>query len=330
MHDVGLARRHERRDRQLRVRVRAVSSRGPGPGDAKPLAQRGGAAEDDAGRDAVGLGDVPRVPRQRRPHAEGREHDVAGAVGAAVPVRRRRRQGEGAARRPTRSWRRCASCSSRRWRPGGCGWSSQILGDIGNVQRDYDGTPMVTDHDDRARGDRLLPRARATSAAARPRSPARSRPRRSSPARAAGRSSGTRSASSGSVNQHGEMEYPHRIAIERLRQLQRGGGRPRLRAGQHRAVPLGDLPRGIQPHGHRSRPGGKRCLGTVEEKIAKFADPERREGLKDAITTDRWRVRRGAVPAGEIKVNWISSDAPNAAELKERYEGLDDRRDRGA
>ena len=28
---------------------------------------------------------------------------------------------------------------------GGCGWSSQILGDVGNVQRDYDGTPMVTD-----------------------------------------------------------------------------------------------------------------------------------------------------------------------------------------
>ena len=28
---------------------------------------------------------------------------------------------------------------------GGCGWSSQILGDVGNMQRDYDGTPMVTD-----------------------------------------------------------------------------------------------------------------------------------------------------------------------------------------
>ena len=28
---------------------------------------------------------------------------------------------------------------------GGCGWSSQITGDRGNVQRDYDGTPMVTD-----------------------------------------------------------------------------------------------------------------------------------------------------------------------------------------
>src|SRR5262245_10414879 len=28
---------------------------------------------------------------------------------------------------------------------GGCGFSTQILGDIGNVQLDFDGTPMVTD-----------------------------------------------------------------------------------------------------------------------------------------------------------------------------------------
>ena len=28
---------------------------------------------------------------------------------------------------------------------GGCGWSSQISGELYNVQRDYDGTPMVTD-----------------------------------------------------------------------------------------------------------------------------------------------------------------------------------------
>ena len=44
-----------------------------------------------------------------------------------------------------RARRRCASCSSRRMEAGGCGWSSQIRGDVGNVQRDYDGTPMVTD-----------------------------------------------------------------------------------------------------------------------------------------------------------------------------------------
>ena len=28
---------------------------------------------------------------------------------------------------------------------GACGWSAQIAGEVGNVQLDYDGTPMVTD-----------------------------------------------------------------------------------------------------------------------------------------------------------------------------------------
>ena len=28
---------------------------------------------------------------------------------------------------------------------GGCGLSAQIAGEVGNVQLDYDGTPMVTD-----------------------------------------------------------------------------------------------------------------------------------------------------------------------------------------
>ena len=28
---------------------------------------------------------------------------------------------------------------------GGCGWSAQVAGEIGNVQLDHDGTPMVTD-----------------------------------------------------------------------------------------------------------------------------------------------------------------------------------------
>ncbi len=28
---------------------------------------------------------------------------------------------------------------------GACGWSAQVSGDVGNVQLDYDGTPMVTD-----------------------------------------------------------------------------------------------------------------------------------------------------------------------------------------
>ena len=94
---------------------------------------------------AVGLGDVSRVPRQRRAHAEGRERDVAGAAGAALPVRHRRRQGQGAARHRRRAGRRCASSSSRRWRRAAAVGARRSPATLGNVQRDYDGTPMVTD-----------------------------------------------------------------------------------------------------------------------------------------------------------------------------------------
>ena len=60
---------------------------------------------------------------------------------------------------------------------GGCGWSSQITGDRGNVQRDYDGTPMVTDE----MTEREIVAFSASSAGSggeRRRSPGRSRPRR--------------------------------------------------------------------------------------------------------------------------------------------------------
>ena len=40
---------------------------------------------------------------------------------------------------------------------GGCGWSSQISGDLYNVQRDYDGTPMVTDEMTEREIVRVLP-----------------------------------------------------------------------------------------------------------------------------------------------------------------------------
>ncbi len=125
---------------------------------------------------------------------------------------------------------------------------------------------------------------------------------------------------SGSVNQHGEMEYPHRIAMERLRQLNEEEGvrvfaqastvrfRSEICLEEYNLMDIFPAWRDA-------------CLGTVEEKIAKFADPERREGLKEAIRTTGGGFGAARYPLAEMKVNWISSDAPNAAELKERYEG---------
>jgi len=62
-------------------------------------------------------------------------------------------------------------------------------------------------------------------------------------------------------------------------------------------------------------------LSALEEKIVKFADPERREGLRDAIRQTGGGFGVARYPLAEMKVNWISSDAPNATELKEKYEG---------
>ena len=212
---------------------------------------------------------------------------------------------------------------------GGCGWSSQILGDIGNVQRDFDGTPMVTDSmtereviafsralRDIGRGTTQITGPLETAAII---------------ARESGRPIIWNALGvSGSVNQHGEMEYPHRIAMKRLRELnEEEGVRVFAQASTVRfrsEICLEEYNlMDIFPAWREA------CLGTVEEKIAKFADPERRDGSEGRDQADRrWASASPGTRSREMKVNWISSDAPNAAELKERYEGLDDRRDRGA
>ena len=114
---------------------------------------------------AVGLGDVPGVPRQRRPHAQGRERHGVRAARAALRVRRRRRQGQGAPRHRRRArrdvpaprrgaWRRVAAVGARR--------SSARSATCSSTTTARRWSPTH----DRARGRRLLPRA------------ARGRPRR--------------------------------------------------------------------------------------------------------------------------------------------------------
>jgi len=160
-------------------------------GDVDGVAQRGGAAQDDARRDAVGLGDVPRVPRQRRRTPKGVNMmslvPLAPLYAYVVGVDKAKEQ-----RASDEELEKMCQLIVEAMEAGGCGWSSQILGDIGNMQRDFDGTPMVTDQMTE-REVVAFSRALRAIGRARPRSPARWRPRRSSPGRAAGRSSGTRS-----------------------------------------------------------------------------------------------------------------------------------------
>ena len=202
---------------------------------------------------------------------------------------------------------------------GGCGWSSQILGDLGNMQRDYDGTPMVTDEmterevvafsralREIGRGSTQITGPLETAAVI---------------ARESGRPIIWNALGpTGSVNQHGEMEFPHRDAIARLRELNEDEGvrvwaqtsTVRFRS----EITLEDYNlMDIFPAWREA------CLGTPEERLAKFADPERREGLRAALRETGGEFGVARYPMAEMKVNWISSDAPDAAKLKEQYEG---------
>ena len=202
---------------------------------------------------------------------------------------------------------------------GGCGWSSQISGDVGNVQRDYDGTPMVTDemtereivafsHALRrmGRGSTQITGRLETAALI---------------ARESGRPIIWNALGpSGATNQHGEMRYPHREAIARLDELNRQEG-VRVFASTHMVRFKSEIV--LEEYNLMDFfPAWKdACLGTIDEKVAKLSDPERRPELRDAVDTLGGGFGAARYPLAEMTVNWISSDAPDALRLKETYEG---------
>ncbi len=97
--------------------------------------------------DAVGLGHLSRVPRQHRSPAQGGEYAALRAVSPLLDLCDGSGGGEDRGRRPSRKNARCAACWTRRWMPAHAdgprsGW---IPKGPACVQRDYDGTPMVSD-----------------------------------------------------------------------------------------------------------------------------------------------------------------------------------------
>jgi N-acyl-D-amino-acid deacylase len=203
---------------------------------------------------------------------------------------------------------------------GACGWSSQISGDLYNVQRDYDGTPMVTDEMTEreivafsralralGRGSTQITGALDTAALI---------------ARESGRPIVWNAlAPTGSVNQHGENRFPHLDTIARLDELNQQEGLRVFASAQivrfKSEIVLEDYNlMDIFPAWQDA------CLGTLEEKIAKLSDPARRPALREAIDLLGGGFGAARYPLDEITVNWISSDAPGALVLKERYEGF--------
>ena len=203
---------------------------------------------------------------------------------------------------------------------GGCGWSSQISGAVYNVQRDYDGSPMVTDEmtereivafsktlRDIGRGTTQITGSLDVAALI---------------ARESGRPIIWNAlAPSGSVNQHGENIYPHRETIAKLEQLNTEDGVRVFASAQivrfKSEIVLEDYNlMDIFPAWREA------SIGTLEEKIAKFSDPERRPALREAVDLMGGGFGAARYPLAEVTVNWISSDSPNALELKEKYEGF--------
>ena len=201
---------------------------------------------------------------------------------------------------------------------GACGWSAQVSGDVGNVQLDYDGTPMVTD---------LMTEREVTAFSRALRRVGRGTIQLTGTLETAAlmaRESGrpiiwNALLADGALNQHGGARYSHRDAIEKLDRFNREDGL-RVYAQALTTNFVSEFTFEDYNLLDTMAPWREALLGTVEEKRARLADPERRIALKDLDD-----VRGGLFGAGyetrAIKVNWISSDTPNAQEIKERYEG---------
>jgi N-acyl-D-amino-acid deacylase len=202
---------------------------------------------------------------------------------------------------------------------GGCGFSAQIAGELGNVQLDYDGTPMVTD----CMTEREVV-AFSQAMGSMGRGVAQMTGELDSAALMA-RESGrpiiwNALLADGALNQHGRPQYSHRDKLAELASLNEEQG---LRVFAQALTTNFVSEFTLEEYNLADAIGCWReaCLGTVEEKLVKFADPVRREAMKEVH-----EARGGLFGAGydltEIKIHWISSDVPGAQQLKERYEGF--------
>lgn len=202
---------------------------------------------------------------------------------------------------------------------GGCGFSAQIAGEIANVQLDYDGTPMVTD----CMTDReVIAFSRAMGTLGRGTAQLTGTLEAAAlMARESGRPIIWNALlADGALNQHGGAQYSHRDALKQLAYFNEEEGlRVFAQALTHNFVSEFTLE---EYNLADTIPCWKEaCIGTVEEKMVKFADPVRRSAMK-AVHEERGGLFGAGYDLTDIKIHWISSDVPDAHELKEKYEGF--------
>jgi N-acyl-D-amino-acid deacylase len=201
---------------------------------------------------------------------------------------------------------------------GGCGISAQILGSEGNVQLDYDGTPMVTDMMSKrdlaafcqAMGSTGRGVAQITGSM--------------DLAEVMARESGrpviwNALLADGALNQHGGQQMGARAAIDRLTALNEKEG---LRVFAQALTTNFASQFTFEDYNLADAiPVWKdMCTGTIEEKIAKFNDPERRAKAKE-IHEARGGLFGSGYVLNDIKVGWIPLDVPDGLALQDRYEG---------
>jgi N-acyl-D-aspartate/D-glutamate deacylase len=201
---------------------------------------------------------------------------------------------------------------------GGCGISAQILGSEGNVQLDYDGTPMVTDMMSardlsafcRAMGSLGRGVAQVTGEL--------------DTAEVMARESGrpviwNALLAEGAINQHGGMKISPKVAIKRLEDLNEKEG---LRVFAQALTTNFASQFTFEDYNLADAiPAWKdTCMGTMADKLKKFADPERRKLLK-AIQDERGGLFGSGYVVDDIKVGWIPLDVPDGLALQNKYEG---------
>ena len=201
---------------------------------------------------------------------------------------------------------------------GGCGLSAQIAGEIGNVQLDYDGTPMVTD---------MMTEREVSAFCKALGSLRRGVAQMTGPLETAAfmaRESGrpiiwNALLADGALNQHGGMRISHGDALRRLAELNEEEG---LRVFAQALTTNFASEFTFEDYNLADAiPCWREAtVGTVEEKRMKLADPVRRQAMKE-IHEERGGLFGAGYVLADIKVHWISSDVPGAQQLKETYEG---------
>lgn len=202
---------------------------------------------------------------------------------------------------------------------GACGISTQILGEVGNVQLDFDGTPMVTDM---MTEREVAAFSRALGALGRG---VAQMTGNMDWAELMARESGrpiiwNALLSDGALNQHGSQAMGHKEALKRLAYLNEEEGlrvfAQALTTNFASEFTLEDYNLADAIPCWREA-----CVGTFEEKMVKFVDPVRRCAMKE-IHEARGGLFGAGYPLDQIKVHWIATDVPGSKALKDTYEGF--------